>query len=80
MYVREVRYSPGQVRFETIAPSRTVLKLSFVPKAVHAGTREISAVKELPADDRVGWSFDPATSLLTIRHDRGQVEVLSSPR
>jgi hypothetical protein len=80
VFIREVRYSPGQIRFETIAPSRTVLKLSFVPKAVYAGTRELAAVKELPADDRVGWSFDAATSLLTIRHDRGQVDVLKTPR
>ena len=80
VFVREVRYSPGQIRFETIAPSRTVLKLSFVPKAVYAGTRELGEVKELPADDHVGWSFDAATSLLTVRHDRGQVDVLSAPR
>jgi hypothetical protein len=80
VFVRDVRYSPGQVRFETIAPSRTVLKLSFVPKAVYAGTRELAAVKELPADAVVGWSFDAATSVLTIRHDGGQVDVLRSRR
>ncbi len=42
VFVREVRYSSGEVGFETLAPSRTVLKLSFVPKAVYAGTRELS--------------------------------------
>jgi len=80
VFVREVGYSAGQVRCETIAPSCTILKLSFVPQAVHAGTRELGAVKELPADDRLGWSFDPATSLLTIRHDGGPVDVRSLPR
>ena len=78
--VREVRYSQGQISFATIAPARTVLKLSFVPKRVNAGTRELGAVKELQADDRPGWSFDAATSLLTIRHDAGQIDVLSAPR
>ena len=80
VFVRDVRYSPAQVGFETIAPSRTVLKLSFVPKAVYVGTRELGTVKKNPADGRLGWSFDATASLLTIRHDRGQVDVLNSAR
>jgi hypothetical protein len=80
VYLREVRYAPGDVSFETIAPSRTVLKLSFTPKAVRAGARDLEALKEPPTADRLGWSFDPATRLLTIRHDRGPVTVLKSPR
>jgi hypothetical protein len=78
VFVLEVRYSPGRVSFETLAPSRTVLKLSFLPKAVRAGARELGPVKDLSANDRLGWSFDAATSLLTIAHDAGQIEVMSS--
>ena len=80
LFIREIRYSPGEIEFETIAPSRTVLKLSFAPKVVRAGTRELSRVKSPPANDSVGWFFDPATKLLTIRHDGGRVVVLKAPR
>jgi hypothetical protein len=80
VFAREVRYAPSQVRFETIAPSRTVLKLSFVPKTVRAGSHELDAEKQSPTDDRAGWAFDPATRLLTIRHGTGPIEVLSTPR
>jgi len=80
VFVREVRYAPGHVKFETIGPSRTVLKLSFVPQAIRAGAREMDVLKGLPADERVGWSFDPATGLLLIRHGAGQIDVLRSPR
>jgi len=72
-FVHEIRYLPGQIRYETIAPARTVLKLSFAPKAVYAGKRELPKVKEV--SERKGWSFDPATRLLTIRHDAGQISV-----
>ena len=67
------------MKFETIAPSRTILKLSFVPKAVYAGTRELEALENLPAGDRPGWSFDTATRLLTICHPAGPVDVRQSP-
>ena len=80
VYLREMRYAPANVTFETIAPSRTVLKLSFTPKTVRAGTRELEALKEPPTADRPGWSFAPSTSLLTIRHARGPITVLKSSR
>jgi hypothetical protein len=80
VFVREVRYSPGKVTFETIAPSRTVLKLGFVPKEVYAGMRKLGQMKSPQANDRTGWFFDPATKLLTIRHDGGRVVVLKAPR
>jgi hypothetical protein len=80
VYVREVRYAPGKVTFETIAPSRSVLKLAFTPKAVRAGERELDQLKRLPADDRLGWAFDSAASLLTIRHDGSPIEVTGAAR
>ncbi|MBN1489010.1 MAG: hypothetical protein JXA69_03760 [Phycisphaerae bacterium] len=76
--VRDVRYAPGEVQFETIAPSTTTLKLAFVPKVVRLGQQELRAVNELAGGDGVGWSFDPATKLLTIRHDAGRVTVSTS--
>jgi hypothetical protein len=73
--IREIRYSPGRVRFETMSPSRSVLKLGFAPKAVYAGGNELPELKEPPAGERLGWCFNPATSLLTIRHQGGLLEV-----
>ena len=76
--IREVRYASGKVHFETIAPATTTLKLAFVPKAVRLGQQELRAVNELAGGDGVGWSFAPATKLLTIRHGAGPVTVSTS--
>lgn len=54
VYVREIHYLPGQVSFETIAPSRSVLKLSFVPGAVYVGMRKLDELKESPSDKHTG--------------------------
>lgn len=80
VFVREIRYAAGQVRLETIAPSRTILKLSFVPQTVHAGTKLLRPLQQLPASGAEGWSFEPATRLLTIRHDTSPVTVLAAGR
>ncbi len=72
--VREVRYTPGGVEFETIAPSRSVLKLSFRPGAVHVGGRALPEAKDGRTSGD-GWWFDPATRLLVIRHGAGGVRV-----
>jgi hypothetical protein len=77
---QNVRYSAGQVRFETIAASRAVLKLSFVPKAVRAGAHDLQLLKAAPAEGQVGWWFDAPAGVLTIRHNLGPVEVLSASR
>ncbi len=74
--VREVRYLPGQITFETIAPSRAVLKLSFTPAAVYAGTEPLRTVKELADGDSPGWSFDPGNKVLGVRHPAGRVRVV----
>jgi hypothetical protein len=80
VFVRDVRYSARQVTFDTIAPSRTVLKLSAPPQSVRAPNRPLDRLTNLTADNHLGWSFDTATSLLTIRHDRGPIEVLKTLR
>jgi hypothetical protein len=79
--VREIAYGPGRVRFRASAPSQTLLKLSFVPQAVYVETCRLRKVPEIPANDgSLGWSFDPETHLLRIRHNAGQVDVLKSDR
>jgi len=80
IYPQNVRYSAGQVRFETIAASRAVLKRSFVPKAVRAGAHDLQLLKALPAEGRLGWWFDAPAGVLTIRHNRGPVEVRGASR
>lgn len=78
---REVDFSLERVRFSTIAPSQDLLKLSFVPKVLYVETRKLREVMEFPAKDEAdGWSFDPATMRLRIRHAAGQVDVLKSDR
>jgi hypothetical protein len=78
VFAREASYTPDQIAFQAIAPARTVLKLSFTPKAVYNGGRELAEMKGLSTNDRIGWSFDRATGLLTIRHDGGTVKVVKS--
>lgn len=75
--VREVRFEPNLVRFETIAPARTILKLSFAPMKVYIGGKELQPAKRAGARC---WSFDPATSLLTIDHPGGRIEVRAFAR
>ncbi len=74
--VRLVEYSPGEVAFESIAASRAVLKLSFVPVAVKVGSAPLPQLKEAPVEaGAAGWFFDPAAKVLTICHRAGRVNV-----
>ena len=77
--VREVCYASGRVRFTTIAPSRTLLKLSAVPKAVYVETRQLREVTEIPTQDDGGsWSLqpsDPTADNLSRRRTSGCVEI-----
>ena len=78
VFAREVRYRRDRVNFQTVAPSRAVLRLSFTPKAVDDGQRELPSLKQLPSGKGIGWFFEPATSLLTIQHEAGPVNVRGS--
>lgn len=75
VYLREIRYAPGQVEFQTSAASRSVLKLNFTPKTIPSGRRELPSLKQLPAGKAAGWFFNPSTRLLTIQHEAGPVSV-----
>ena len=80
MFVGEVRYATGLVNFQTIAPSRTVLRLGFTPQVVENNQRELPSLGQHPSDKRTGWFFNPATRLLTIQHDAGPVNVRGATR
>ncbi len=78
--LRKIGYSSGRISFETIKPSREVVKLGFAPKAVYVGKAGLPQLNEPPSAKQVGWFFSSAKDLLTLRHDAGQVEILKSPR
>lgn len=80
LFAREVRYAPGEIHFQTLAPARSVLKLSFTPKTVQAADKELPSLKQLPTGRRAGWHFNPAAQLLTVQHDAGQVIVRKTAR
>lgn len=74
--LRDVAYVRGAVRYASALPAAVTLKLGFTPKAVQVGgkpLREIAAGKSAGAAD--GWSFDPATRVLTLRHAAGAVSI-----
>lgn len=74
--LRDVAYAPGAVRYSVVSPTEVRLKLSFTPKSVQlAGKplREMARGKAVGTAD--GWTFDPATQVLTVRHGAGQVSV-----
>lgn len=75
VFVREVRYAPGAVSFQTLAPSKSVLRLSFTPQTVRFDQRELPLLDSLPSDGKFGWHFDAAARLLTIRHAAGAISV-----
>jgi hypothetical protein len=73
IFLKNVSYNDKQVKFESIAPAKTVVKLGFAPKQVTAGRSELRKTKELTGNAD-GWSVD-AGQTLRIRHPAGLVEV-----
>jgi hypothetical protein len=64
--IRQVSYTPGQVKYETFDKSATeVLRLSFVPHSVKAGSKELAKRADLNGS---GWTFDAKLKVLRIRH------------
>jgi hypothetical protein len=64
--VTNVRYSPQQVSYKTFDSNATeVLRLSFVPISVTARGENLARRNDLNAP---GWTFDPALSIMRIRH------------
>ena len=68
--LRDVRYAPGSVRYNSMLPTRVAMKLSFEPKSVRVGGRALAK-----SDKGAGWKFDSKTQVLTLEHGPGDVEV-----
>ena len=65
--VTHITYGKGSVTYSTFDPhSVDVLRLDFVPSSITADGKPLSARASL---DAAGYSFDPATHVLHIRHD-----------
>ena len=68
--VTRIAYGKGSVTYSTFDSSSTdVLRLNFVPDAVYAGGHKLNRVADLQQE---GYSFDDATRVLRIRHDRAR--------
>jgi hypothetical protein len=74
--VREIFYGKGSIAYSTFdAASTDVLKLDFEPNVVTAGgralpRRALSGVDPREDFPREGFSFDPSTGVLRLRHRR----------
>lgn len=68
--LRNVRYGPGKVSYAKSLPGKEVIKLGFEPKSVQVEGRPLT--KDGQGD---GWSFDPATRVLNVRHRAGEVSI-----
>lgn len=68
--LRNVRYGPGSVSYATILPGTETIKLGFEPKTVQAGGRPLAR-----GGQGNGWTFDPATRVLTLQHGAGEVSI-----
>jgi len=68
--VTKIAYGKGSVTYSTFDPSSTdVLRITFVPSAVSAGGHKIARHADLKQE---GYTFDDATHVLRIRHDRSR--------
>jgi len=67
--VKSVSYSPAGVDYVTAdAASTEVLRVAFVPSSVLVGAQLLSQRSDLA---QPGWTFDPATGVMLVRHDNG---------
>ena len=68
--VTKIAYGKGSVTYSTFDPSSTdVLRLNFAPDSVSAGGINLGRRGDLKQE---GYTFDDATHVLRIRHDRSR--------
>jgi len=68
--VTKIAYGKGSVTYSTFDPSSTdVLRLTFAPDSVSSGGRPLARRADLKQE---GYTFDDATRVLRIRHDRSR--------
>ena len=68
--LRDVRYAPGRVTYATLLPASETVQLSFEPKSVEVGGRPLAR----DGGER-GWTYDPATHVVVVRHAAGEVVI-----
>lgn len=72
--VQQIAYEPLWVRYRTFDEQASdVLRLTFEPLRVLAGDIPLQRCSVLNADP--GWSFDPATRVVQVRHTARDVEI-----
>jgi len=72
--IREIRYGQGGVRYRTGGPGAETLKVRGKVLRVEAGGRTLRPGLLRDAET-AGWSFDPETGLLHVRHAGSSVQV-----
>jgi hypothetical protein len=72
-FLKQVTYTPRGVKYESITPARTVIKIPSTPRSVIAGDKELPKTKELSPTTH-GWTLDPKGTLI-IQHPAAQIEV-----
>ena len=67
--VKSVSYGPAGVDYITADDASTeVLRIAFVPSSVLADGQPLTQRSDLA---QPGWTFDPTTNVLRVRHDNG---------
>ena len=75
--VTAISYGPTAIAYTTRDASSTeTLRLVFVPQAVVVGGQPLSQRSDL---SQPGWTHDPTTGVLRIRHDNGSNVLVSAP-
>jgi len=72
--VREVFYESGSVRYRTLGPGTETLKVRGAVLRVEVGGA-VLAQGPLTGGDGPGWSFEPETGIVQVRHGDGEVRV-----
>jgi hypothetical protein len=68
--VTKIAYGKGSVTYATYDPASTdVLRLTFAPETVYCGGHKLARRPDLK---REGYTFDDATHVLRIRHERSR--------
>jgi hypothetical protein len=73
--LRDVAYAAGAVQYATALRGEVTLKLGFTPRSVQVAGQALAPAKLATDGKGSGWSFDPQTKVLTIRHEAGAVSV-----
>lgn len=71
--IQSIRYEPRRVEYRSLRNSLELIKTPSAPKTIRAGGAVLSQSPGLKAAS--GWTFNPASGVLLIRHEAPEVEV-----